>query len=163
MLTDRLEIRPPVEADRGRFVELFADDQFMVFTGGVLNRQRADERFDRMLTNISEQPFAKQPVIEQATGLLLGYSGIAWIEFEGERWPEFGYRLCSAGRGKGYATEAGLALLDLARSCFTGTILAIIDPTNDPSMRVADKLGFRYWKQAPIYGDLCNVYRIELP
>jgi uncharacterized protein (DUF952 family) len=34
MLTDRLEVRAPIEADRVRFVELFRDPEFMVFSDG---------------------------------------------------------------------------------------------------------------------------------
>jgi hypothetical protein len=35
MLTARLEVRLPREADRNRFVELFRDPEFMVFSDGV--------------------------------------------------------------------------------------------------------------------------------
>jgi RimJ/RimL family protein N-acetyltransferase len=48
--TDRLLIRPPVEADRPRFIELFSDDDFMVFSGRVHDAKSANARFDRMLT-----------------------------------------------------------------------------------------------------------------
>jgi RimJ/RimL family protein N-acetyltransferase len=38
VLTDRLELRPPLETDRARFVELFRNDDFMQATAnGYLN------------------------------------------------------------------------------------------------------------------------------
>lgn len=37
MLTHRLEIRDAIESDRARFVELFGDEEFMAFSGGVLD------------------------------------------------------------------------------------------------------------------------------
>jgi len=164
--TDRLTLRPPQPADRDRFVELFADDAFMAFSGGVLDVSRANARFDVMLENAEALPYAKQPVVETATGKVLGYSGVAWFDLDGERCLEFGYRLCTESRGKGYATEAGLALLDLARSEAAGIFYAMVDPTNEPSLRVIslrviDKLGFEFIDQRLIQGYIDNFYRID--
>lgn len=83
----------------------------MVFSGGVLAQSAAQERFDVMLRNADEIPFAKQPIIERSTGQIIGYSGVAWFEFDAQRRLEFGWRLTPKTRGLGYATEAGAALL----------------------------------------------------
>ncbi len=163
MFTDRLELRSPVEADRERFVELFGRDDFMVFSGGVHTVESAHARFDQMLLDASELRFAKQPIIERSSGTIVGYSGVAWFTFEGERRLEFGYRLVPDVRAHGYATEAGRALVAVAAETFRGEILAMIDPTNAPSQNVAAKLGFTYWKQAVVDGYLDNLYRLELP
>jgi RimJ/RimL family protein N-acetyltransferase len=159
MLTERLEVRSPQEADRDRLVELFCNPEFMVFSGGVHDLESAHRRFDEMLRIAVDVPFAKQPVIELATNTLVGYSGVAWFDFEGDRRLEFGYRLVPAARGRGYATEASRALLALAATTFRGEILAMIDPTNDASQRVIAKLGFAFWKQAEVDGYLVNLYR----
>jgi RimJ/RimL family protein N-acetyltransferase len=159
MLTARLEVRRPEPADRDRFVELFCDPDFMVFSGGVHDRSSANARFDEMLVTAHDVPFAKQPVIERATGRIVGYTGVAWFHFEGARRLEYGYRLVPEARGRGYATEAGTALLGLAEQAFRGELLAMIDPTNEPSQRVIAKLGFPYWKQAEVEGFLANLYR----
>jgi RimJ/RimL family protein N-acetyltransferase len=164
VLTPRLEIRLPVEQDRDRFVELFCDEEFMVFSDGVLEPEAAHRRFDEMLQRAEELPFAKQPVIERASGVILGYSGVNWFDFEGDRRLEFGYRLVPSARGKGFATEASRAVLSKAAASFTGEILAMIDPANAPSQRVASKLGFAFWKQALVDdGYLVNLYRLEIP
>jgi RimJ/RimL family protein N-acetyltransferase len=160
--TERLEVRLPVEADRARFVELFCDEEFMVFSGGVHTLESAHERFDEMLVRAAEIPFAKQPVIDRASGLILGYSGVNWFDFEGERRLEYGYRLVPDARGRGYATEAGRAVLNIAARTFEGEILAMIDPTNEPSKNVARKLGFTYWKDAVVDGWLDGIYRLHL-
>jgi RimJ/RimL family protein N-acetyltransferase len=159
MLTARLEVRLPNESDRGRFVELFCDEEFMVFSSGVLAPDAAHRRFDEMLARGAELPFAKQPVIERSTGTLLGYAGVDWFVFEGRRRLEFGYRLVPEGRGLGYATEAGRAVLARAAETYRGDIFALIDPTNHASQNVAGKLGFTFWKQAVVAGYLDNVYR----
>lgn len=162
MLTARLEIRPPVEADRTSFVRLFCDEEFMVFSDGVLDYEAANRRFDQMLARANELAFAKQPVIERATDQIIGYSGVDRFELEGQSRLEYGYRLVPEARGRGYATEAARALLSAAASTYTGEILAIIDPTNHASQNVARKLGFIFWKQAVVNGYLDNLYRLHL-
>jgi RimJ/RimL family protein N-acetyltransferase len=158
-LTPRLEVRLPRESDRSRFVHLFGDEDFMVFSGGVLNAHAAHERFDGMLARGAELTFAKQPVIERSSGVIVGYAGVDWFDFEGRQRLEFGYRLVPEARGRGYATEAGRAVLAKADESYRGEILAIIDPTNQPSQNVASKLGFIFWKQAMVAGYLDNLYR----
>jgi RimJ/RimL family protein N-acetyltransferase len=162
VLTARLDVRLPTEADRGRFVCLFCDEAFMVFSSGVLDAEAAHRRFDRMLLNAAKLSFAKQPVIERSTGLIVGYAGVDWFSFEGEVRLEFGYRLVSEARGKGYATEASRAVLANAAVNFRGEILAMIDPKNHASQNVARKLGFTFWKQAVVEGYLDNLYRLRL-
>jgi RimJ/RimL family protein N-acetyltransferase len=159
MLTERLEVRAPEPRDRDRFVELFCDPEFMVFSDGVHDHASANARFDRMLVNALEIPFAKQPVIERTTGRIVGYTGVDWFEFEGARRLEYGYRLVPEARGRGYATEAGTAVLTLADGTFHGEILAMIDPANAASQNVIAKLGFTFWKQAEVHDFLANMYR----
>src|SRR5829696_7861597 len=101
LLTGRLEVRHPTEADRPRFVELFRDDDFMAFSGGRMSESEAGLRFDRRLGRCREL----------SSGMVIGYTGVDWIELEGRRWLEWGYRLVAGARGRGYATEASAALL----------------------------------------------------
>jgi RimJ/RimL family protein N-acetyltransferase len=157
--TERLEVRLPVEADRPRFVELFQDPVFMEFSAGVHELASANERFDTMLQTAEGVPFAKQPIIERSSGEIVGYSGAAWFEFEGATRLEFGYRLVQGARGRGYATEAGLAVLAVAADSFRGELLAMIDPRNVASQGVIGKLGFEYWKIGEVDGYDVGLYR----
>ena len=159
MQTERLEIRAPREADRHRFVDLFRDPDFMVFSDGAHDAHSASARFDQMLRTAAQLPYAKQPVIELATNIIVGYSGVAWFDFEGARRLEFGYRLVPEARGRGYATEAGRAILALASETFRGELLAMIDPANTASQNVIAKLGFTFWKSAEIDGYRDDLYR----
>lgn len=158
VLTERLEIRLPVESDRVRFVELFQDPAFMEFSAGVHDPASANTRFDVMLQTAERVPFAKQPVIDRASGEIVGYSGAAWCEFEGAPRLEFGYRLVPSARGQGFATEAGLAVLAVATESFHGELLAMIDPQNVASRGVIGKLAFEYWK----IGEIDDGYPVEL-
>lgn len=160
MLTERLEVRRPVEADRQRFVDLFTDDEFMVFADGTLDEISAHARFDLMLLRADEMLYAKQPVVVRSTGEIIGYVGVNRFEFEGASELEFGWRLIAAARGKGHGTEAAEAVIALIESSsFVGTVFAMIDPTNMPSQRVAKKLGFEYWKLAEVGGFIDQIHR----
>lgn len=160
--TVRLRVRFPLEADRDRFVELFRDEDFMVFYPDVLTEEEANDRFDHMVAVCRTIPFGKQPVVELASGLVVGYTGVDYIDFEGKTWLEWGYRLVPERRGLGYATEASRALLAKAHQTYAGELLAIIAPENLASQNVCRKLGFTFWKQAPVDGDIRNLYTLRL-
>lgn len=160
--TDRLDLRLPVEADRSVFVDLFCRDDFMVFSAGTMSLAAANDRFDEMLENARDLPFAKQPVVLRETGQIVGYSGVAWFEYEDRRRLEFGYRLIPEARGRGHATEAGRAILDLAAESFDGELLAMIDPSNAASKRVAAKLGFEFWKIDEVNGYVDEIHRLNV-
>ena len=162
VLTERLELRLPTETDRARFVELFCDKSFMVFSAGVLTEGAAHDRFDRMLLNAAQLSFAKQPIVERSTGTIVGYSGVDWFDFEERRHLEFGYRLVPEARGLGYATEASRAVLGRAAGTFHGEVLALIHPDNEASHNVARKLGFAFWRQVTIDGGLRDLLRMRI-
>ncbi len=134
----------------------------MVFSNGPLTPDAAAKRFDHMLQRGEEFPFAKQPVVERATGIVVGYCGVDWLDFEGARRLEFGYRLVPEARGKGYATEASSTLLAVAAQTFRGELLAVIHTTNTASIRAADKLGFAFWKHARVDGQLRHIARFQV-
>ena len=133
--TARLLVRPPREADRDRFDHIVAVGQTI--------------------------PFGKQPVVELSSGLVVGYTGVDYIGFEGKTWLEWGYRLVPECRGRGYATEASQALLAQAHQTYAGELLAIIAPENLASQNVCRKLGFTFWKRAPVDGDMRNLYTLS--
>jgi RimJ/RimL family protein N-acetyltransferase len=162
LITSRLEVRPPRELDRARFVELFCNDDFMIFSGQALTEEAAHGRFDHMLAMCEVVPFAKQPIVERASGLVVGYTGVDYFTFEGGEPLEWGYRLVPESRGFGYATEASQALLARARETFSGELLAIIDPANHASQNVCRKLGFVFRKQALVDGDVANLYTLAI-
>ncbi|MEM9564353.1 MAG: GNAT family N-acetyltransferase [Actinomycetota bacterium] len=145
--TERLILRPAIEADRSRMVELFTDPAFTVYSDETHDLASANARFDRFVALAGAIPYAKQPVIEKASGRILGYTGVGTVVFDGVNRLEWGWRLDASARGKGYATEATAALLTVADGVADGEMLCLIDPENAPSRRVADKVGFRWWQR----------------
>jgi RimJ/RimL family protein N-acetyltransferase len=160
MRTERLEIRPVVESDRQRYVGLFMDSDFMVFSStGSLDREAANVRFDHMMAYSRTVPFAKQAIVEIATASTIGYVGADEFEFRGEYRLEFGYRLIREARGFGYATEAARVLLEVARRHWRGELLAFIDPGNGSSRNVLIKSGFEFVESTEVRGDHVDLYR----
>ncbi len=162
MATTAVTIRPTVEADRGWFVERFQDPEFMRFSDGVLDAEAAEARFDHMVAFNARVPFGKQPVVEVATGRILGYVGVDETMFAGQQRFEFGYRLDPSVSGAGVGSTAGQLALDAARAHWSGELLAYIDPTNEPSQRLAAKLGFRFWKLAPVNGSDEGIWTLTI-
>ena len=80
-------------------------------------------------------------------GKLLGMTAlfIAWRDLDPEfgEEPEMGWIFATEAHGKGLAAEACRAVLDWAETNLDPTpIWAIIAPANEPSLRLAGKLGF---------------------
>jgi RimJ/RimL family protein N-acetyltransferase len=145
--TERLIIRHPVERDRAHFVELFTNEAFTVFSDGVHDVASANSRFDRMLVLADAVPYAKQPVIERGSNTIVGYTGADSFVIDGIDRLEWGWRLVPEARGRGYATEATTALLAVADRHDDGEMLCLIAANNHTSRRVADKVGFRWWRR----------------
>src|SRR5215472_12318449 len=134
----------------------------MVFYPRVLTEEEANDRFDQMVAVCQTIPFGKQPVVELSSGLVVGYTGVDYIDFEGKTWLEWGYRLVPECRGLGSATEASQALLAKAHQTYLGELLAIIAPENLASQHVCHKLGFSFWKQATVEGYVGNLYTLPV-
>lgn len=84
-------------------------------------------------------------LIEQASGRLIGDTGIHFLETDPEnRQAEIGYTLDKEFRGKGYATEALKTIIDyLFNTLYKHRIIASIDPINTSSIKLIERLGFR--------------------
>jgi RimJ/RimL family protein N-acetyltransferase len=75
-------------------------------------------------------------------GEFVGDCGLTPQEVDGVTEIEVGYHIRAALQGRGLATEAAAACRDYARDVLkVDRLIAIIDPHNRPSQRVAEKLG----------------------
>jgi ribosomal-protein-alanine N-acetyltransferase len=78
-------------------------------------------------------------------GTFVGRAGLRNYEIEGVDEIELLYALAPSWWGRGYATEIGRALLDLAFGRLAAaSVIAYTMPHNVRSRRVLDKLGFRH-------------------
>lgn len=145
--TERLLLRPLTLDDAAPMLVYKSDaDAVRYVPYGQLSFSDIEERIQ---TRWSTTRFEKQDdavclgIEERETGRLVGDVVLFWRS-ERDREGEVGYILDPAQSGKGYATEAVAALLELG---FEGLglhrIAARIDERNTSSARVVDRLGFR--------------------
>ncbi|OHV35690.1 acetyltransferase [Pseudofrankia sp. EUN1h] len=88
-------------------------------------------------------PFGHRQVIEQDSGLVIGGIGLFWPPTDGR--VEIGYGIVPSRQGRGYATEAVIALTEFAFTLpSVRTVFANVERPNPASIRVLVKSGFRH-------------------
>jgi RimJ/RimL family protein N-acetyltransferase len=141
--TDRLILRPPLEADLDGFAALMADEESARFIGGVQARSTAWRGMASLAGSWVLKGFGMFSVIERGSGQWIGRIG-PWSP---EGWPgtEVGWGLLRAHWGKGYAAEAAVASIDWAFDALGWTeVIHTIAADNAPSKALAARLGSRY-------------------
>jgi RimJ/RimL family protein N-acetyltransferase len=108
--------------------------------------------------------FGTWAVERKTDGKLIGNVGLfnAWRNLEPEfgEEPEMGWIFAAETHGQGLALEACRAAVDWAEAKLDPTpIWAIIAPENDPSLRLAAKLGFERVGDTTYHGDPTVVLR----
>ncbi|HET6506755.1 MAG TPA: GNAT family N-acetyltransferase [Baekduia sp.] len=146
-VTDRLVLRRWRVGDAARFAAINADPEVMrhIGRGHVLGRGLSDDliaRFEQEWRERGYGPWAVAPRSDDAA--LLGFCGLTVPMFLPEVLPavEVGWRFARDAWGRGYATEAARAALAFAfEEHGMREVIAIVDPENARSLRVAEKLG----------------------
>lgn len=141
--TERLHLKLWSEKYFDRYAEVYADEEQAKFIGGRLDRPQAWRLMASMAGHWVLRGFGVWAVVEKSTGEFVGSVGL-WYP---EGWPELelGYWLVPEARGTGYATEAGARARDYAfNELGAETLVSFISPHNEPSARVAERLGARY-------------------
>ena len=95
------------------------------------------------------------------TGEFVGDCGLTPQQVDGSTEIEVGYHVRTAFQGRGLATEAASACRDFARDVLKAErLIAIIDPHNRPSQRVAEKLGLVVERTSDNHGRWSSPQRI---
>jgi len=105
-------------------------------------RQRQLERAPQ-----AEPWLVRAVILREPARAMIGHAGFhGQPGVNGKQDPEaveLGYTIFEPYRGRGYATEAALALMDWAQAQKgIGHFVASVSPTNDPSLAIVRKLGF---------------------
>jgi len=145
--TDRLIIRSMQAADLEPLTALWADPEVTFFMGGPRNQEELISTLKEDLIAVPQPDFDLWPVLEKASGKIVGDCGIIDKEVDGKTEYEVVYVFARSCWGKGYATEAAVAMKSCAfRQLGLKRIIALIDPDNTKSERVAEKTGLRHEK-----------------
>lgn len=129
-------------------VRLWSDPATTEFMGGPRAADFLVSEFSRVAADPRAEKYDLWPVVLAETAELVGHAGLIPKEIDGEELIELTYLIDGSFRGAGYATEIARALVTHAFSRFgLPTLVALIDPLNAASVRVAEKAGMTLWKR----------------
>lgn len=156
LTSERLRLREPAPADLSGFLALRSDPAVMRWLGGAPDTEEgAWHRLMRYIGHWRCFGYGFFLVEEVSTGALIGELGLAQFHrglgraFDAA--PEAGWMLAAQVQGRGYATEALGLLLGWADERFPQTV-CMIDPVNLPSLKLADRLGYRAFGEGAYHG-----------
>ena len=157
--TARLTIRSLSLHDLDAFAAIFADAETMASYRRTFSREESRGWIERSLLRYDRDGFALCAVVRTEDGLYLGDCGPSIRVVDGVDEPEIGWHVRRDLWGRGYATEAALALRDwffddLARD----RLIALVAPSNAASCRVAEKIGMRAERETVVFGGPHRVY-----
>ena len=140
--TARLRLRDWRDEDIGPFSAINGDPQVGAWLGGPLTAQQNLALANRLRDRAQENGFTFW-ALETLDGGLVGACGLipAANDLPIRRGVEIGWRLGSAHWGRGYATEAALAVLHHAWSLDLPEVQAITTRSNIRSRAVMERIG----------------------
>lgn len=145
--TDRLVLRPAVDADRDAIAALNAHPKVGEWLGGVRDRAESDAFVDRVQAHQFEHGFGFWVVERKADGRVIGMTGVWWVppEMDMPGVVEIGWRFHPDAWGQGYATEAAKAALVYGFTTLKlPEIIAFTARTNLASQSVMRRIGMRH-------------------
>ena len=134
---------------------IFGDAEVMRFSDGIQTREWVQNWLRTCLERYYQTwGFGPYAVVEQRSRNVIGYCGLFYFpNLDGQPEIEIGYRLARSAWGQGYATEAALSIRDFAFTTLgIKRLIAMIDPSNIASIRVAEKIGMKYEKEVLLAG-----------
>jgi len=141
--TERLKFRQWRETDFESFADYFADEENAKYVGGQKSREEAWRLMATYIGHYHLNGYGYMAVEEKSSKRLVGCVGL----WKSAPWPELelGYWLLEEMQGKGYATEAAEKVRNYAFEILqVKTFVSYIDPQNNPSKRLAIRLGAIY-------------------
>jgi RimJ/RimL family protein N-acetyltransferase len=140
--TDRLRLREMTDADLDQMAALLGDPDVMRYYPAPKSIDEAQRWIDWNKRNYTEYGFGLW-IVESIDGDFIGDCGLTWQTVDGALEVEVGYHVRSDAQGNGYATEAATACVQFARQRGIRRLVAIINPANAASQRVAVKIGLQ--------------------
>ncbi|HWF25539.1 MAG TPA: GNAT family N-acetyltransferase [Solirubrobacteraceae bacterium] len=157
--TERLVLRGLEPGDLDAYAAMYADAEVArhLEHGRPMDRAAAWRSMAIHLGHWQLRGYGQWALVERASGELVGRAGL----FEPEGWPglEVGWVLARPHWGRGFATEAGRAALVYAFEVVGAErVISLIRRENEPSIRVAERLGERYERTIDLLGGPAYVY-----
>ena len=80
--------------------------------------------------------------VDRESGRAVALAGLQWEQIDGRRELDLGCVVADHEQGRGYGTEASIAVLDAAFAAGFKRVTAMTKPDNAPALRILEKLGF---------------------
>lgn len=157
--TERLAFREMSEGDLDAMADLLGDPEVMTFYARPKDRAEALAWIAWNRRLYRERGFGLWLVELRETRAFVGDCGLTPQDVDGTVEIEVGYHVRRSLQGLGYATEAAAAVRGHARDVLGLTrLVAIIDPRNGASQRVAEKTGLALEKEIERHGKRRRIY-----
>ncbi len=155
--TRRLFAREWGLEDAGNLYLLNSDPKVMEYTGDrPFESVREATRFLENYRDYQKYGMGRWILSRKEDGAFIGWCG---LKMHAGEWTDLGFRLLRAYWGRGYATEAGRAALDLGFNTFAlPEIIGRAAAANQASLRVLEKLQMNFWKREACEGIPDAVY-----
>jgi [ribosomal protein S5]-alanine N-acetyltransferase len=152
--TDRLILRHFHIFDAQAMDRVFSDPEVMLYGPGIQTQSWVRDWLRGCLENYQKLGFGPWAVVEKSSSTVIGYAGLFHSpDIDGQTEIEVGYRLKQSHWGQGFATEAVMTILKYAFDVLClPRLIALIDPQNRASIRVAEKVGMYFEKEVMLEG-----------
>jgi len=158
--TDRFQLRLFRASDVDALAALYADPEVMRYLKGPRPRELAEKHVPAFAEQFEKTGYTLFAVESKATGEVVGRVGLWPLDQTDE--VELGYVIARAHWGQGIATETSAACVDDGfRRLRLPFIAAIAVPENKASLRVMQKLGFRYVRPDRYYDNEVLYHRLD--
>ena len=162
--TERLLLRAWREEDLDPYARMCADPEVMRYIGSgrPLDRDEAWRQIAVFIGHWHLRGYGLWVLESREDGSFIGRVGL----WQPEGWPglEIGWSLARPYWGRGYATEAGEASREFAwESVGAEDVISLIQPENEASRRVAERLGMHLDRRQLLGTDEVLVYRAVRP
>jgi ribosomal-protein-alanine N-acetyltransferase len=166
--TERLFLRKPRLDDAADLAVAYADPETMRFMGdgSTATREQVEQEIRRWLERWEGWGLSLCSLERREDGRIVGRAG--FLLWDPETWEipgdetELGWLLVREHWGRGYATEAALALRDWAfEERGLRRLISLISHENVRSLRVAERIGERYERDIEIDGKPGRLYAVE--
>lgn len=144
--TRRLKLRQWCDEDLPAFAAMNADPQVMEYFPALLSRDESDKMAGRIRSLIAERGWGFWALETKHNREFIGFTGLHTPQDELPFLPcvEIGWRLARTSWGKGYATEAANAALEVAFTKLdVPEIVAFTSIDNSRSRAVMERLGMQ--------------------
>jgi RimJ/RimL family protein N-acetyltransferase len=133
---------------------IFSDPKVMAaFQSPPFSQEQMSVWLQRNLDHQVVHDYGLFSVILKQNGLLIGDCGLEVMKVDEMPMAELGYDFRSDFWNQGYATEAAMAVRDFTfQELHLSHLISLIRVGNQPSRRVAEKIGMRFVSELEQYG-----------